>query len=40
MDDGTVLGTNTVSDEAVLRGLYERPMELALLKRDCQEFCV
>ena len=33
MDDRTVVGTNTVSDEAALRGLYEQPMELAILKQ-------
>ena len=33
MDDRAVVGTNTVSDEAALRGLYEQPMELAILKQ-------
>ena len=32
MDDGTV-STNTVSDETALRGLYQQPMELAVLKQ-------
>src|SRR6478672_8354683 len=33
MDDRTVVGTSTVSDETALRGLYEQPMELAILKQ-------
>jgi hypothetical protein len=33
MDDRTVVGTNTVSDETALRGLYQQPMELAILKQ-------
>ena len=32
MDDRTV-STNTVSDETALRGLYQQPMELAVLKQ-------
>src|ERR1700680_1166832 len=33
MDDRTVVGPNTVSDETALRGLYQQPMELAVLKQ-------
>ena len=33
MDDRTVVNTNTVSDETELRGLYQQPMELAILKQ-------
>jgi len=33
MDDRTVVGTSTVSDETALRGLYQQPMELAILKQ-------
>ena len=33
MDDRTQVGTNTVSGEMALRGLYEQPMELAILKQ-------
>ena len=32
MDDRTV-STNTVSDETALRGLYQQPMELAVLEQ-------
>jgi uncharacterized protein len=33
MDDRTVVGEVAVSDETALRGLYEQPMELAILKQ-------
>jgi uncharacterized protein len=33
MDARTVVGEVAVSDETALRGLYEQPMELAILKQ-------
>jgi predicted pyridoxine 5'-phosphate oxidase superfamily flavin-nucleotide-binding protein len=33
MDDSTVVGPSTVSNETALRGLYQQPMELAVLKQ-------